>query len=201
VSLWFRSYGFADVHPDFVIGAYPLDEEDVTMLGHLNVDRILNLVEESEYRPGERDAVLAALANAGIQEQRLDLIDFGSLAPEALEAAVAQVITWLDEGHRVYLHCRAGWQRSAAIAAGVVAIREGRGIEEALDVVQLRKPSADPLPHQREDLAAWWADRTGAERSDGDSGPDGDSAPHGDSRPDGDSGPHGDSRPDEHTRP
>jgi predicted protein tyrosine phosphatase len=160
VSLWFRSYGFADVHPGFVIGAYPLDEDDVAMIARLSVDRILNLVEDSEYRPGERDAVIAALTDAGIEEHRLDTIDFGSLAPEVLEEAVGQVITWLDEGHRVYLHCRAGWQRSAAIAAGVVAIRERRGIEAALEVVQARKPSADPLPHQREDLAAWWTTRS-----------------------------------------
>jgi predicted protein tyrosine phosphatase len=166
MSLWFRSYGFADVHPDFVIGAYPLDEEDVAMIAHLGVDRILNLVEDAEYRPGERDIVIAALAASGIEEQRLDMIDFGSLASESLEAAVSQVIEWLDEGHRVYLHCRAGWQRSAAIAAGVVAIREQRGIEEALDVVQARKPSADPLPHQREDLLTWWAGRNGAEAPD-----------------------------------
>jgi predicted protein tyrosine phosphatase len=159
VSLWFRSYGFADVHPDLVIGAYPLDEDDVTMIAHLAVDRILNLVEDSEYRPGEREVVEAALARAGIEEYRLDMADFGGLAPQVLEVAVEQVITWLEEGHRVYMHCRAGWQRSAAIAAGVVAIREERGIDEALDVVQLRKPSADPLPHQREDLAVWWASR------------------------------------------
>jgi predicted protein tyrosine phosphatase len=162
VSLWFRSYGFADVHPDLVIGAYPLDEDDVGMIAHLGVDRILNLVEDSEYRPGERDAVAAALEDAGIEEHRLDMTDFGGLAPEVLEAAVEQVITWLNEGHRAYVHCRAGWQRSAAIAAGVVAIREGRGIEEALEVVQVRKPSADPLPHQREDLLAWWATRSTA---------------------------------------
>ena len=66
---------------------------------------------------------------------------------------------WLDEGARTYLHCRAGWQRSAAVAAGVVAVRTGREIEAALDYVQRRKPSADPLPHQREDLRRWWAGR------------------------------------------
>jgi hypothetical protein len=70
------------------------------------------------------------------------------------------VNAWLDEGVRTYLHCRAGWQRSAAVAAGVVAVRTRREIEAALDYVQLRKPSADPLPHQREDLRRWWAART-----------------------------------------
>ena len=66
---------------------------------------------------------------------------------------------WLDEGTRTYLHCRAGWQRSAAVAAGVVAVRTGREIDAALAYVQERKPSADPLPHQREDLRGWWAAR------------------------------------------
>ncbi len=38
----------------------------------------------------------------------------------------------------------------------------GIDIDEALDAVRLRKPSADPLPHQREDLRRWWEGRRGA---------------------------------------
>lgn len=162
MSLWFRSYGFADVHPDLLIGAYPLDDEDVGMIAHLGVDRILNLVQDSEYREGDRAVVEAALEQAGIEEQRLDLTDYGGLPSTEIEEAVTRVLEWLEAGHRVYLHCRAGWQRSAAIAAGVVAIREGLEIEEALAVVQARKPSADPLPHQREDLLWWWRERNEA---------------------------------------
>ena len=159
MSDWFLAYGFADVHVDLVIGAYPLDRDDVKMLAMLRIDRILNLVEDSEYRPGERDAVQDALYDAGIEEQRQKLTDYGGLPSDELEAAVQHVLAWLDQGHRVYLHCRAGWQRSAAVAAGVVAIRENLDIDSALEVVQLRKPSADPLPHQREDLVWWWEDR------------------------------------------
>jgi protein-tyrosine phosphatase len=162
VSLWFRSYGFADVHPDLLIGAYPLDDEDVGMLTHLGVDRILNLVQDTEYREGDRAVVEAALEQAGIEEQRLDLTDYGGLPSTEIEEAVTRVLEWLQAGHRVYLHCRAGWQRSAAIAAGVVAIREGLAIEDALAVVQARKPSADPLAHQREDLLWWWRERNEA---------------------------------------
>jgi predicted protein tyrosine phosphatase len=159
MSQWFRSYGFADVHKDLLIGAYPLDREDVEVLERLRVDRILNLVQDSEYRPGDREAVHEALAEAGIEEQRQDLTDFGGLPSMELDAAVELVLAWLEEGHRVYLHCRAGWQRSAAVAAGVVAIREHLDIDGALDIVQLRKPSADPLPHQREDVKWWWEER------------------------------------------
>jgi atypical dual specificity phosphatase len=159
VSRWFRSYGFADVLDDLLVGAYPLDQDDVAALSHLGVQRVLNLTEDAEYPPDDRGTVERALLAAGIEERRLSLTDYGGLPPEALEAAVREVNAWLDEGARTYLHCRAGWQRSAAVAAGVVAVRTGREIDEALAYVQQRKPSADPLPHQREDLRRWWASR------------------------------------------
>jgi protein-tyrosine phosphatase len=159
MSSWFRTYGYAEVFDDLLIGAYPTDAGDVAMLKWAGVDRVLNLVEDSEYQPGSRAEVIDAFAAAGIEEQRLQLIDFGELPAESLEAAVETVNRLLDEGAHVYVHCRAGWQRSAAVAAGVVALRTGLEIDEALDYVRDRKPSADPLPHQREDLKRWWLGR------------------------------------------
>jgi protein-tyrosine phosphatase len=159
MSRWFLTYGFADVYENLMIGAYPLDDRDVEMLERIGIKRVFNLVQDREYRPRDRARVEAALAKAGIEEHRLDLVDYGGLPPDTIEAAVEEVNAWLDEGVRTYLHCRAGWQRSAAIAAGIVAVRERIDIDEALDYVQSRKPSADPLPHQREDLARWWAAR------------------------------------------
>lgn len=160
VSKWFRSYGFADILDEFLIGAYPTDAEDVRTLSLMGVRRILNLVEDDEYRPGERVALEQALREAGIEEYRLAMVDYEGIPPDALELAVGTVCSWLDEGARTYLHCRAGWQRSAAVAAGVVAVHDGLDIDRALDVVRMRKPSADPLPHQREDLRRWWEERT-----------------------------------------
>ena len=162
VSKWFRSYGFADVFNDLLIGAYPLDVDDVKVLSTLGVRRILNLVEDGEYRTGERAAVESALADAGIKEYRLRLTDYGGLSPEQLEEAVREVSVWLDAGDRCYVHCRAGWQRSAAVAAAIVATHGDIDIEDALEYVQSRKRSADPLPHQRDDLRRWWAARTEA---------------------------------------
>ena len=160
VSRWFVSYGYADVHDDLIVGAYPVDAHDVATVRQLGVTRVLNLVEDDEYEPGERAEVEQALAGAGIVEARLSLIDYGHLPADQLEAAVQQVVGWLDAGERVYLHCRAGWQRSAAVAAGAVAIHTGVDIEAALAQVQRRKPSANPLPHQREELVRWWDARS-----------------------------------------
>ena len=92
------------------------------------------------------------------------LTDFGRLPPDLLERAVQEVVSWLDAGLLSYVHCRAGWQRSAAVAVGAVAVHDGLGIEEALSFVQQRKPSADPLPHQRDDLVSWWEARSGSPR-------------------------------------
>ena len=162
MSSWFSSYGFADVFDGLLIGCYPLDAQDVAMLRWAGVERVLNLVEDDEYRPEEREAVERALAEAGIEEQRLPFADFGGLPFEPLDRAVSILGGWLGEGRRIYMHCRAGWQRAPAVAAALLALRDGVGIDEALEVVRVRKPSADPLPHQREDLWRWWQERRGA---------------------------------------
>jgi len=163
VSKWFRTYGYADIAENLLIGAYPLDAADVQMLHWLGVERILNLVEDGEYRQGERKRVVEALEAAGIEEHRLSLTDYGGLPAARLELAAHQISGWLDEGVRSYVHCRAGWQRSAAVAAAVVALRKGIDVDAALAYVQKRKPSADPLPHQREHLRAWWNGRGDAQ--------------------------------------
>ncbi len=169
MSNWFRSYGFSDILDDFLIGAYPVDEDDVKMLEWIHVERILNLVEDGEYNEGEREAVEAALEAAGIVECRRSMIDYGGLPASEIEGAVQDVLRWLDEGRRVYLHCRAGWQRSAAVAAAVVAVTDGLEIADALATVRRRKPSANPLPHQRDELFDWWRAR-GATRRRADAG-------------------------------
>ncbi len=162
MSTWFTTYGFAQVYPDLIVGAYPLDADDVDRLHLLGVERVLNLVEDSEYEPGARAEIEAAFAADGIQETRMSLIDFGHLPADQLEAAVTTLVGWLEQERRIYVHCRAGWQRSAAVAAGAVAVFEDMHIEDALDYVRAHKPTADPLPHQRADLIDWWRARGSA---------------------------------------
>jgi protein-tyrosine phosphatase len=159
MSAWFRTFGYASVYRGLIVGAMPLDEADVRVLASFGVRGVLNLTEDSEYGPGARRTVDLALQAAGIEERRLSSTDYGSLSPSLLEQATGIVNAWLDQGVIVYLHCRAGWQRSAAVAAGTIAVRERTDIDSALERVRTLKPTADPLPHQREDLARWLASR------------------------------------------
>jgi protein-tyrosine phosphatase len=160
MSDWFERFGFTEVGDGLLIGARPLDAGDVAQVSGAGADVVYNLCEDREYPEGTRAELENALARAGLTERRLPLVDYGRLALPAIDRAVDEVLAELEAGRRVYLHCRAGWQRSAAVAAGVVAVREGLDIEPALAVVRSRKPTADPLEHQRDDLAAWWRERS-----------------------------------------
>ena len=160
MSGWFQHFGFAKVGDDLLMGAYPQDADDVAALKAAGVTAVFNLVQDVEYeRAGGRDACAAALARAGIREERLELIDYGSLPPGQLDLAAETVLGWLEEGECVYVHCRAGMQRSAVVAAAIVALHEGLEPLDALQRVRERNPRADPLSHQRQDLLRWWDER------------------------------------------
>ena len=161
VSDWFEHFGFAAVGDDLAMGAYPQDAPDVAELADAGMTRVFNLVQDLEYDPGGRDACVAALADAGIEEWRAQLVDYGSLSPEQIEDAALAVVGWLDEGEHVYVHCRAGWQRSAVVVAAIVTLRERVEPREALEILRERKPTANPLAHQRDDLMRWWEQRGG----------------------------------------
>ena len=160
MSDWFEHYGFAQVGDDLLMGAYPQDADDVAALSEAGVTAVFNLVQDVEYEyAGGREACAAALAEAGIREQRLEVVDYGNLSPEHIELAVTTVLDWLRDGERVYVHCRAGMQRSAVVSAAVVAVHEGLEPRDALEQVRRRNPQANPLSHQRRDLMRWWDQR------------------------------------------
>ena len=156
MSEWFERYGRAEVAEGLMSGAYPCDADDVCALAADGVTCVMNLCEDDEYEDGDRDAVVAAYASRSIAEERVGVVDYGNLMPGAIEVAAQQVAAWLNEGEHVYVHCRAGWQRSAVVAAAALAVRDGIDPEEALAAIKRRKPSSEPLPHQLQDLRRWW---------------------------------------------
>jgi len=162
MSAWFEEFGFAQIGPDLLMGAYPQDAHDVAALRDAGVTAVFNLVQDSEYqRAGGREACASALARAGIREERIELIDYGNLRTDHIELAATTVLAWLEAGERAYVHCRAGMQRSAVVAAAVLALREDLDPHEALRRIRARNPQANPLAHQRADLLRWWDTRAG----------------------------------------
>jgi protein-tyrosine phosphatase len=159
MSQWFQRHGWACVHPGLLVGAALFDANDVGAVAAEGVSAVLNLMEDGEYPADGRLEVEIALEAYGIEERRITLADFGGLPADRLDAAVGLLEGWLDAGERVYLHCRAGWQRSATVAAAVIVLREARPPQQALQVLAERKPTASPLPHQVLDLLRGWEQR------------------------------------------
>ena len=120
---------------------------------------MFNLVQDIEYEGDGREACTVALADAGILEERVEVVDYGNLLPGHIERAAKTVRAWLADGECVYVHCRAGMQRSATVAAAIVALEEDVEPAEALRRVSERNPRANPLEHQRQDLLRWWKAR------------------------------------------
>lgn len=155
MSSWFDEYGWGEVAPGLCTGAQPQDAGDVAALLAGGVGAVVNLCADAEYRPGSRAEVAAAWAAGGVVEHRIASVDFGGLPPALLEEGAGAVGAALDAGERVYLHCRAGWQRSATVAAAVLVVRDGAEPAAALRAIRARRPVARPLEHQVADLLRW----------------------------------------------
>ena len=74
--------------------------------------------------------------------------------PGAIEVAARRVAGWLEDGERVYVHCRAGWQRVRRSPQPALALRDGIDPEDALRSDQAPQaqlgaaapPAAGPAP-------------------------------------------------------
>ena len=131
------------------------------MLAAMSVRQVLNLVEDAEYGPGRRFVVEESLREARIQEHRMQLTDFGHLPADEPRGGGAPG-RQLAQGRRPQPTSTAAPGGSAPPPWPPVPSPSttGIGIDEAVAYVQERKPSADPLPHQRDDLRPWWNARS-----------------------------------------
>ncbi len=160
MSEWFEIYGFGAIDQQLLTGSQPGDAYDVAVLRDAGVTAVVNLCDEVEYPDGAREEVVAAYAAAGITEERFETEDYGHLLPGLLEKTSGALLELLDAGEVVYLHCRAGWQRSATVAAAAIARRGAMEPDAALGVVKTARPASEPLPHQLDDLWRWWYQRS-----------------------------------------
>lgn len=141
-------------------GRNPLSAEDVEKLRSLGITHILDLRERFEWSaPGWRGAeAVRAIEEAGIERLNLPVEDGTAPAPEVLDRADA----FLDDAlrrpaARVFVHCRAGQERTGAILTAHLARRHGWSYERALAALQAVNPSIQPLPWQEAVVRRWLA--------------------------------------------
>lgn len=106
---------------------------------------------------GIPDLVPRAEAN-GLQTLHAPIPDGGTPAsPEAMDALAQRILTWLDAGEGVFLHCWAGLGRTGTVAAACLIAR-GFSAVEALELVRKTRPGAVETPAQEQflrDYADW----------------------------------------------
>ncbi len=138
----------------------PFERDHVDALAAEGVGLVLNMCEDSEYWDGQRDAVEAAFAETGIEEDRdCQVRDLGTHPLELLDSATELIAQARAGGRNVAVHCRGGIERSATVAAAVLIDGENVSVEEAISRLQAIAPQAAPLRDQRQALEAWASSR------------------------------------------
>jgi membrane-associated phospholipid phosphatase len=141
-----RSNLWNEVVPGVWIGARPCEAEarDVVALG---VTAVLDLTAEFQEPP----------AFAGTDYRCIPVLDLTAPTRSQLEEAVAFIDRTAAQGI-VYVHCKAGYSRSAA-AVGAWLLSAGRAatMDEALGILKRARPGILVRPEVRRALADWAA--------------------------------------------
>ena len=150
------------VVPRVRAGRCPLSELDVAALAASGITHLLDLRERHEFE-GPRlygvDAVVS-LARHGITRLSVPIPDARAPSPAQLTLAVEWLRTTLSLAEsRVYVHCRAGVERTGTILLAWYALERDLPIREALAELRAKAPMVRPLPHQVEAARAWLAGR------------------------------------------
>ena len=160
VSGWFRTYGFADVLDELLlIGA---SRSTQTTWGCSPRMR-----RRPGAQPGRGRRVPRRASAARVTRRLSRRRDRGAPARRSPTSAVYRPTASRRPSARcsagsttalvVYVHCRAGWQRSAAVAAGVVADREDLDIDGALGRASSGASLGRPAAPSARGPRWWWA--------------------------------------------
>lgn len=139
-------------------GRNPLSEIDVLELVEFGITHVLDLREESEWAaPGRvgRDAV-EAMARHGLARTHIPLRDTAAPTGERLTEAVTFVTATLaDPAARLYLHCRAGIERTGTVLLAWYALSSNLSPTEAAAALRRQYARFRPLPHQHQAVEQW----------------------------------------------
>lgn len=137
-------------------GRNPLTELDARWLRARGVTHVLDLREEWEWEPPRFGREALASLEPPVIRRHIPVVDMGAPTPAQLDAAVAFLEEALQApGSLVYVHCRAGAERTAAVLVAFHARRHGLGYDAALQELRSRRPALNPLPAQEAAVRRW----------------------------------------------
>lgn len=131
-----------------LVGAFPFASH-VPRLASEGVRAVVNTCEEYA-------GPAAAYARANIVQLRIPTIDFQPPTIEDIQHAVAFIDQHVENGHSVYVHCKAGRGRSATVALCWLMQRHGWTPEEAQRHLQDKRPHVSRRLFERKVVREFW---------------------------------------------
>lgn len=145
------------VTPRIMAGRNPLSAQDVAWLAAQGITHILDLREAREWKPPKfGHAALEAIKQRGLKRLHLEVWDMHAPKPQTFETACQFIEEALLQPHaKVYVHCRAGMERTAAILIAYYAKANRVSYDEALHKLRKARPILAPLPAQEQAARHW----------------------------------------------
>ena len=138
-------------------GRNPLSAIDAQRLVDVGVTHVVDLRERHEWEtPGRFGrAAIEKLGVLGVERLHAPVTDGGPPSAGALDAAVRWISRAAEQaGSRIFVHCRAGQERTAAVLAAYVATHWALTLDQAIDWLASRY-GGRPLPPQEHAVREW----------------------------------------------
>lgn len=119
-----------------IIGALPF-KRDAKPLSELGVTGVVNTCEEYRGPIGKYDSV-------GIEQLRVPTVDFTHPSLDTVVKGVEFIERKIEEGGKVYVHCKAGRGRSATVVMGYLMKRYNLTPQEAQERLKKVRPHVNP---------------------------------------------------------
>lgn len=141
-------------------GRAPLFRREVWALRAAGITHILDLREEREWaqRGHKGMSAITEIDALGLTRLHVPVADVTAPLSHHMDDAVAFIEAALHVGGTVYLHCRAGMQRTASVAAAWYARDQGCTVMDAVRRLRERRPIFDPLYEQVQAAQRWLAE-------------------------------------------
>jgi len=153
-------FEFDEIAPRVYAGRAPLFRREIWQLREAGITHILDLREEHEWSQHGyvgRSAV-AEIDALGLTRLHVPVADVTAPMSRHLDDSVAFIEAALHVGGTVYLHCRAGMQRTASVAAAWYAREHQCSVADAVWQLRQRRPIFDPLYEQVQAAQRWLAE-------------------------------------------
>ena len=145
------------VTPQIMAGRNPLSAHDVAWMQEQGITHILDLREAREWKPPKfGHLALQAIEQNGLVRLHLEVLDMNAPKPETFDAAchfIAETLSQTDA--KIYVHCRAGMERTAAILVAYYAKTNSVSYENALQELKKGRPILALLPAQEKAARLW----------------------------------------------